>query len=51
VVVEKYVCNFEACMMARLIFVQLDETSRALLKKLLDDATRQALLKQAKVIC
>jgi hypothetical protein len=31
--------------------VQLDETSRALLKKLLDDATRQALLKQANVIC
>lgn len=31
--------------------MQLDETSRALLKKLLDDATRQALQKQAKVIC
>lgn len=31
--------------------MQLDETSRALLKKLLDDATRQALLKQANVIC
>jgi hypothetical protein len=29
---------------------QLDETSRALLMKMLDDATQQTLLKQAKVI-
>ena len=30
--------------------VQLDEASRALLMKMLDDATQQTLLKQAKVI-